>query len=99
VVGCLTCNGLEALCDRCLADAEAKIIGCAMLRGERWGESVARRMGTKRAPWPSWERTKRLRAIAISKVSDVTRDQRLRERLARVCAEWAGRSYTRKRVG
>lgn len=56
-----------------------------MCRGQLWAEGVARRLPTKRTTtWPSYGG--RVRSIALGKVADLCRDERVREQLARVCA-------------
>lgn len=71
-------------------DGFAHLRGCAALRGERWGESVARRVGTRR-PWPAFEG--RAREVALRKVADLSRDPELLELLAAELAQWAARRW------
>lgn len=80
---------------------ESQLGGGAMLRGERWGASVASRMGTRRAAprWPRWEDSERVREVARRKVRDLSGDLQLRERLAQRCATSAAKAYESKRKG
>jgi hypothetical protein len=82
------CCSRDQLCDRCLADAVAQLRGVAACRGEHWARTVADRV-TRRGPWPTYEG--RCARIARDKVVDLGRDMRLREELARLCAQWAAR--------
>jgi hypothetical protein len=84
-VGCCT---RDQLCDRCLADALAQLRGVAACRGEYWARSVAGRH-PRNGAWPGYDG--RCARIAREKVEDLGRDARLREELARLCAEWAAR--------
>lgn len=82
------CCSRDDLCDRCLADALAQLRGVAACRGEYWARTVADRM-PRRGGWPAYEG--RCARIAREKVDDLGRDRRLKEELARLCAEWAAR--------
>jgi hypothetical protein len=77
----------DQLCDRCVDDAFAQLRGVAACRGEVWAMDVAKTC-TRTRPWPC---TERARQIAWRKVTDLSADQRLRDRLARELARWAAR--------
>jgi hypothetical protein len=77
----------DQLCDRCVDDAFAQLRGVAACRGEVWAMDVAKTFARTR-PWPC---TERARQIAWRKVTDLSADQRLRDRLASELARWAAR--------
>ena len=91
MIECETCRNQPPLCDQCVARNADSLSGVALSRGILWAESVTRRMPTKRADrsWPRWNESERVRMIARSKVNDLTRDERLIERLAKLCADSA----------
>ncbi len=76
--GC-PCQATEALCDRCLDEQLSQLAGAAQARGHDWCGSLLNVIPVSK-PWPAT--TERMRAIARRKVSDLTRDARLRELLA-----------------
>jgi hypothetical protein len=71
-------HGCDPLCDECFAEHLSWWTGVAQSRGESWARAVANVIPIDR-PWP---RTEKMRAGALRKVSDLTTDARLRERLA-----------------
>ena len=90
----------NALCDGCVKKSLAWLTGAAMLRGERWAESVARRRPDLRArPWPAYEG--RCAEIARGRVHDLGRDPRLLDLLgshvhAQAAAWWSGELERRR---
>ncbi len=64
--------------------------GTAACRGTYWAVAVLERVHDRR-PWPPYDG--RCRAIALSKIDDLTRDTTLREDLARVAHSWAARRW------
>ena len=74
-----------------MRDTFAQLRGVAACRGEVWADAVAARLaelGAKRPrEWPNFGG--RMRAIAMLKVEDLTRNDRLREKLAAEVARWA----------
>jgi len=86
-------HGCDPLCDDCVAEHLAQLSGVAQCRGEAWARAIARVIPIDR-PWPY---TARMRAIAVRKVSDLTRDERLRRLLADELAEGASRWWERAR--
>lgn len=89
-MGCCT---RERLCDRCLQDRLAQLRGVAACRGETWARSVALRTRRQRA-WPAYGG--RCATLARAKVSDLGRDARLQDELARLVVEWAARWWSRE---
>jgi len=85
--------GCSPLCDRCIADKLGHLAGVAQCRGEVWSRAVADRIGITQ-PWP---RTAKARSIALGKVADLARDERLRERLADQLELGAARWWDRQR--
>jgi len=99
VIACLTCGGEPALCDTCVDDKYAHMSGTAAARGYGWGQEVATKLGRSSKPLPPWpEFEGKARAIAMRKVTDLTDDERLLERLARACWADARRRYERLRM-
>ena len=88
---CSTCRGAPPLCDACLDQRLAWHLGYARAAGQRWGEAVHRARPGQ--PWPTWDESPRLRALAHAKVAEVADDPRLAEALARACAQAAARAY------
>ena len=85
----------EQLCELCFLGAWDNLRGTAATRGEVWAMRVAERVSRSR-PWPSG--SDRVLEIARSKVVDLSRDPRLRERLALELARWAERWWVRQRA-
>lgn len=88
---CPACDKIENLCDICLAQAMGWLGGTAACRGFRWAERVLKRAPGKE--WPAYDASERVRMLAIKQILDLTRDKRLREALARDCADAARRRY------
>jgi hypothetical protein len=84
----MACCARDQLCDRCLHDNLAQLRGVAACRGEYWARCTAMRTSQRR-PWPDYEG--RCAQIARDKVSDLGRDERLQDALARLVVEWAAR--------
>jgi hypothetical protein len=80
----------HALCDACLETAFSQMRGIAACRGESWSHDVARKV-SREMPWPSFEG--KAKAMAIGRVADMTRDTRLREKLAAELAAWAAKAW------
>lgn len=78
----------DRLCDRCLEDAFAQLRGVAACRGESWAREVAKKV-PRELPWPS--DSPKTAAIALRKVGDMSRDERLRGKLAAEIEAWAAR--------
>lgn len=59
----------------------------AQTRGHAWATAVRRRTAPHLAttPWPAFDASARVRALASAKVADLTADLRLQARLARWC--------------
>jgi hypothetical protein len=74
------CTDRSNLCERCAADLFACLKGTAACRGEYWARSVARRCPSLRSR--AWPRTPKSRGLVLDRVHDLTRDSRLRARLA-----------------
>ncbi len=66
--------------------------GVAQARGHAWARAIAAVIPIVR-PWP---RTERMRAIAMRKVSDLGRDERLLDLLADECVIGAARWWNRE---
>lgn len=95
-----TCAKQPPLCDDCVDNAVRTLAGVAMSRGYTWGQQTRAVMRTRgRSPerWPAFDESPKVRAIASRKVQDIAKDERLRERLARLCAADAARVYEKKR--
>lgn len=84
--GC-PCQPTDILCDICREERFGNFQGVAQCRGEVWARAIAEVVPVNRR----WPRTKRMRAIALRKVSDLTRDAELRERLADEVVKGAAR--------
>lgn len=93
MITCELCKP-ASLCSLHLDGAYGCLAGVAALRGELWAESVARRYRCDR-PWPHGARP---RAIALSKIADLTNDPRLTERLADQVERWAARWWSRNEL-
>lgn len=81
------CCDTASLCNRCVDDADRQLCGVAQARGHAWATAVRRRTAPHRAatPWPAFDASARVRALAHAKVADLTADPRLQARLARWC--------------
>lgn len=97
MITCDVCGNRSPLCDACLSRNSDNFAGVAMSRGLIWAENVRRRMPTKRSDrtWPRFRDSARVRAIARIKISGLTNDPRLGERLAQLCADAAREHYER----
>ena len=69
-------------------DSLAQLRGVAACRGETWARSVATRTH-RRQTWPGYNG--RCAQLARDKVSDLGRDERLQDELARLVVHWAAR--------
>lgn len=67
------------------ADPFMALSGVAAARGTHWADFVA----TRRLLDVPWQHTEKGHAIALRWVSDLTDDLELRERLAKICKEYA----------
>jgi hypothetical protein len=65
----------------CLESRWMQLRGVAARRGELWGAQMT-------VAWPDAT----MRVLALQRVEDLSRDVRLRERLATECEAWAKRS-------
>ena len=89
------CCAVDQLCDRCLNAMLAHLRGVAANRGERWAGELALQ---RRAPWTPWPLdSAKVREHAIRRVSDLSRDVRLRERLADEAVRYAARRWDEAR--
>lgn len=97
---CDRCGKRAPYCDDCLAQVKTWFTGPATTRGALWAEHVLVRLAARGAaieaapPWPDYNGSERARALAQSKIADLTDDPRLRDALARVvnasaADEWA----------
>ena len=92
VLTCSTCGAQSPLCDRCLDATFAQLGGVAKVRGHDWGRAVRQVMPGQ--PWPTFEESERVQAIARRKVEELARgDDRLLDLLARACAAEAREAY------
>jgi hypothetical protein len=88
---CSVCHDQADACERCGGRAIAALAGPAAVRGHLWAERVVRALVAR---WPSsWPRSPRAVLIARSKVTDLSADEALRARLARICLDAAARRY------
>jgi len=79
-------------CERCGGRALAPLAGPASVRGHYWAEHVVKALVSK---WPAfWPQSSRAMIIGTRHVADLTSDEVLRARLARICLEAAGRRYS-----
>ena len=92
MTSCSHCQGVPPLCDACVDQRLAWHLGYARAAGQRWGAAV--RQTRPGHPWPTWEGSPRLRQLALAKIADVADDERVRDALARACADAAGAAYT-----
>lgn len=90
-MSCSSCTSAR-LCDLCCAGAYDQLRGVAARRGEAWAEDVARTV-RRDQPWPTG--SEKMFAIAMRKVEDLARDDRLRSLLATEAAAWAARWWAR----
>lgn len=89
---CSTCGARSPLCDRCVDATFAQLGGVANIRGYDWGRAIRRVMPGQ--PWPAYEESERVQAIARRKVEELARgDERLLDLLARTCAVAARKAY------
>ena len=72
-------HGCSPLCDACLEQQLGWHRGTAQSRGDAWARAIARVVPIDK-PWPTT--TERMWTMALRKVSDLTRDARLRDLLA-----------------
>lgn len=72
----------------------AHLRGVAACRGEAWASSVAARRPGLRAAWPAYDG--KAADLARRKVADLSRDERLRDVLARICHAWAARRWAQR---
>ena len=89
----MTCSACgETLCDLCLA-RELLWLGSEAHRiGHAWARAVKSVIPDQ--PWPSWDESERIREIARRKVAKLGQgDERLLDRLAKVCAASARHHY------
>jgi len=88
-VGC-PCKRTDELCDECRGETFRQLRGVAASRGIQWSEALARLIPQTHR-WPA--ATERMQAIARRKVSDLSRDKRLREMLAAELIAAAARAW------
>jgi hypothetical protein len=79
--GC-TCDGKSPRCDACVDQAMFWNAGTAAVRGRRWANETAAKVGTAK-PWPPFEG--KARDIALRWVRDIDGDPRVSEAFARRC--------------
>jgi hypothetical protein len=100
--GCPTCHDAESWCAACGGtSSSAAMTSTAGCRGAYWAEGVVARMRIAPGDWPPWpafDESPRVRAIALRKVADLGGDERTRIRLARYCCESAGERYEELRA-
>jgi hypothetical protein len=85
---CAECRGEQAHCMSCGGrELHAAIVSTAECRGVYWAQDLAR--AGWRGPFPSWEASPRVRAIARRRVSDLARREWDVAALARLCARAA----------
>jgi hypothetical protein len=67
--------------------------------GEAWAERIVRALVARREPlpWPKWERTPRLLAIARKQLSTLTREPQELEALLEVMLQSAEKRYNMRR--
>lgn len=91
----VTCGcTIDRLCDSHVEDGFAQLRGVAANRGEHWADDLATQRRAAWTPWPV--DSERVRVAAIVKVEDLTRDERLRERLAVEVVAWAARRWNER---
>lgn len=81
------CWTTEARCDECRASLFAQLRGVAYSRARTWVAELR----SVRGSWPVGSAA--VLAVAKLRVGDLTRDAKLLEMLAAVCAEEAGRMW------
>ena len=91
VLRCSSCDARPPLCDVCVDNLLAQLIGIARARGYWWGRAV--RTVMRGQAWPTYETSARVQDIAQRKIADLTEDVRLADRLARACAAAARDAY------
>lgn len=97
---CTRCKDQVALCPSCGgSQVHLALLGVAGCRGDLWAASVARRYKGRLPPWPSYDESERVRAIALAKVADLEKDEAAQQMLARALAQAAVRRYEGFRVG
>jgi hypothetical protein len=88
---CPACDDQLDDCDECGGKNLAPLLGPAARRGELWAETVLKRLVSR---WPTfWPRSPRALIIATRKISDLTKVDAAKVRLARICLEAASRRY------
>lgn len=70
----------DGLCNGCLEALWMQLKGVAACRGDTWCNQLSQARREPWVPWPS--NSARVRAVAMTWVDDLTRDVRLREKLA-----------------
>lgn len=91
---CPNCDG--TLCDEHVNRDVETLRGVARSRGMAWAQDVAREIGRREAPavWPPFEG--KCARLARLKVSNLSKDERVLEQLARECHGDAARFWERR---
>jgi hypothetical protein len=90
MLACPRCGGRPPLCDACVAQDLEQLGGTARARGWAWAGRVIAQVGTSK-PWPAF--AGRCAELARGKVTDLSRDPRVLEELARACWDEARKRY------
>lgn len=92
----MTCGcTIDRRCDACVENAFAQLKGVVACRADTWVAELAAR---RREPWMPWPvDSARVREAAVSWVSDLADDARLRERLIDELVRWAAKRWDEKR--
>lgn len=88
------CGKQPPLCDACVAADIDHLRGVARSRGMAWAQDVARELPNRKTPWPPFDG--KCARIARLKVLNLSRDDRVREQLARECHSDAARWWERR---
>lgn len=103
VAVCPSCNDAASWCAACGGTSSSgAMMSTAGCRGAFWAEDVAhQQLASSPAcwpPWPAFDASPRVRAIALRKVADLGGDERTRTMRARYCCESAARRYEELRL-
>jgi hypothetical protein len=93
---CTTCGQQAPRCDDCIRRVRSYLTSTARVRGERWAElALLKMVRTRRAlePWPSWDASEKVRALAYARIDDLDREEQIRDLLARDAHDAAARRW------
>jgi hypothetical protein len=85
------CCPSDKLCDAHVDAMFAHLRGVAANRGAHWANELQL---ARRQPWTPWTvDSERVRAMAVTRIADITRDPRLQVKLVDELVRWAAKRW------